>query len=203
MATESKIIKEEIGINSEFGPIKEPVKLDILPLTVFIGPQGTGKSLISQLLYFFREVKYLLARLPDRKNANHAVRKMVESVRAGEQTHKAFAPFLTKNVHISYTRWYETSSLERKLSFRYNNYLFETHDTNLLSPRFFRRDQIWFAEKNQQGATDLFCLAAFKLENEESVNDVYKREYFQGRYGAIPLIGEFALAFEKEARHGN
>jgi predicted ATPase len=122
MATESKIIKEEIGINSEFGPIKEPVKLDILPLTVFIGPQGTGKSLISQLLYFFREVKYLLARLPDRKNANHAVRKMVDGVRAGEQTHKAFAPFLTKNVHINYTRWYDTSSLERKLSFLNNNY---------------------------------------------------------------------------------
>jgi AAA15 family ATPase/GTPase len=78
--------------------------------------------------------------------------------------------------------------------------IFETHDTNLLSPRFFRRDQIWFAEKNQQGATDLFCLAAFQLEDDESVDDVYKREYFQGRYGAIPLIGEFAL---KEARHGN
>ena len=126
MTTKSKIVKEEMSINSEFGPIKEPVKLDILPLTVFIGPQGTGKSLISQLLYFFREVKYLLARLPDRKNANHAVRKMVEGVRAGEQTYKAFAPFLTKNVHIRYTRWYENdtkaSSLERKLSFLYNNY---------------------------------------------------------------------------------
>lgn len=93
MATEPKIIKEEIGINSEFGSIKEPVKLDILPLTVFIGAQGTGKSMISQFLYFFREVKYLLARLPDRKNANHAVRKMVDGVRAGEQTYKAFAPY--------------------------------------------------------------------------------------------------------------
>ncbi len=125
MATEPKIVKEEIGINSEFGPIKEPVTLDIRPLTVFIGPQGTGKSLISQLLYFFRDVKYLLARLPDRKNANTAVRRMVEGVRAGEQTHKAFAPFLTKNVHINYTRYENdtnASSLERKLSFLYNNY---------------------------------------------------------------------------------
>jgi len=81
--------------------------------------------------------------------------------------------------------------------------IFETHDTNLLSPRFFRRDQIWFTEKNPQGATDLFCLAAFQLEGDDSVNgdSVYKTDYFQGRYGAIPLIGEFALAFEKGAQH--
>jgi AAA15 family ATPase/GTPase len=81
--------------------------------------------------------------------------------------------------------------------------IFETHDTNLLSPRFFRRDQIWFAEKDPQGATDLFCLAAFQLEPDDSVNgdSVYKTDYFQGRYGAIPLIGEFALAFEKGALH--
>jgi uncharacterized protein YrzB (UPF0473 family) len=74
--------------------------------------------------------------------------------------------------------------------------IFETHDTNLLSPRFFRRDQIWFAEKDPQGATDLFCLAAFQLEPDDSVNgdSVYKTDYFQGRYGAIPLIGEFAEA---------
>jgi len=66
--------------------------------------------------------------------------------------------------------------------------IFETHDTNLLSPRFFRRDQIWFAEKDRHGATDLFCLAEFQLDDS-----AYKRDYFQGRYGAIPLIGEFAL----------
>jgi len=127
MATKPKIVKEEISINNKFGPIKESVKLDILPLTVFIGPQGTGKSLISQLLYFFREVEYLLARLPDRKNANSVVRRMVDGVRAGEKTSRAFAPFLTENVvHITYTRQYENQidavTLERTLSFLKNEY---------------------------------------------------------------------------------
>jgi AAA15 family ATPase/GTPase len=73
--------------------------------------------------------------------------------------------------------------------------IFETHDTNLFSPRFFRRDQIWFAEKDRHGATDLFCLAEFQLDDS-----AYKRDYFQGRYGAIPLIGEFAFGGE---HHGD
>jgi predicted ATPase len=48
--------KESIQIEGGFGPIQsEPLtKIDISPLTVFIGPQGTGKSLISQMLYFFQ-----------------------------------------------------------------------------------------------------------------------------------------------------
>ncbi|MFM8004731.1 MAG: AAA family ATPase, partial [Dolichospermum sp.] len=41
--------------------------------------------------------------------------------------------------------------------------IFMTHDTNLLNPNLFgsrllRRDQIWFTEKNQQGATQLIYI---------------------------------------------
>jgi hypothetical protein len=35
--------------------------LEIRPLTVFIGKQGTGKSLLSQLAYFFYNLPYLIA----------------------------------------------------------------------------------------------------------------------------------------------
>jgi hypothetical protein len=35
--------------------------LEIKPLTVFIGKQGTGKSLVSQLIYFFYNLPYLIA----------------------------------------------------------------------------------------------------------------------------------------------
>jgi AAA15 family ATPase/GTPase len=61
------------------------------------------------------------------------------------------------------------------------------HETNLLSPRFFRTDQIWFTQKDQHGATELFCLAEFRLENHQKIN----QPYFQGKYGAIPLVDEF------------
>ena len=64
--------------------------------------------------------------------------------------------------------------------------VFMTHDTNLLSNKVFRRDQIWFAEKNKQGATDLYSLAEYKVRNDAS----FDSDYIKGRYGAIPYIGK-------------
>lgn len=63
--------------------------------------------------------------------------------------------------------------------------IFMTHDTNLLSNKLFRRDQIWFTEKNRYGATDLYSLAEYKVRNDAS----FENDYIQGRYGAIPYIG--------------
>ncbi len=64
--------------------------------------------------------------------------------------------------------------------------VFTTHDTNLLSNRIFRRDQVWFTEKDQQGATYLYSLAEYKVRNDAS----YESDYIRGRYGAIPFIGD-------------
>jgi hypothetical protein len=63
--------------------------------------------------------------------------------------------------------------------------IFMTHDTNLLSNKLFRRDQIWFVEKNRYGATDLYSLAEYKVRNDAS----FESDYIKGRYGAIPYIG--------------
>ncbi|MDB9524761.1 ATP-binding protein [Oscillatoria sp. CS-180] len=63
--------------------------------------------------------------------------------------------------------------------------IFMTHDTNLLSNKIFRRDQIWFAEKNRYSATDLYSLAEYKIRNDAS----FESDYIKGRYGAIPYIG--------------
>lgn len=64
--------------------------------------------------------------------------------------------------------------------------VFTTHDTNLLSKEIFRRDQIWFAEKNQVHSTVLYSLAEFKIRNDAS----FEKDYILGRYGAIPFIGD-------------
>ena len=63
--------------------------------------------------------------------------------------------------------------------------VFATHDTNLLNNKFFRRDQIWFTEKDKYGATDLYSLAEYKVRNDAS----FEKDYIAGRYGAIPFIG--------------
>lgn len=70
--------------------------------------------------------------------------------------------------------------------------VFTTHDTNLLSNKLFRRDQIWFAEKDKKGATHLYSLVEFKVRNDAS----FEKDYVSGRYGAIPFIGDLSKVVE-------
>lgn len=63
--------------------------------------------------------------------------------------------------------------------------IFTTHETNLLDQEFFRKDEIWFTEKNKDGATDLYSLNDFK---EHKTIDI-KKGYLSGRYGSIPFLG--------------
>ncbi|MGE4170784.1 MAG: ATP/GTP-binding protein [Candidatus Margulisiibacteriota bacterium] len=69
-------------------------------------------------------------------------------------------------------------------------FVFSTHDTNLLSGELFRRDQIWFTEKDPVDSTDLYSLVAYKLDDNQKVRKDadYKKNYIAGRYGAIPYI---------------
>lgn len=63
--------------------------------------------------------------------------------------------------------------------------IFNTHDTNLLSLQLFRRDQIWFTEKNpKNGATYIYPLDDFSVRKTENI----QKGYLNGKYGAIPFI---------------
>ncbi len=68
--------------------------------------------------------------------------------------------------------------------------LFNTHDTNLLSSGLFRRDQVWFTEKNKLGEGKLYSLADFKSEDVRK-NDPFEENYIRGKYGAVPYLGYF------------
>ena len=64
--------------------------------------------------------------------------------------------------------------------------IFTTHDTGLRDLKLLRRDQIWFAEKDEKTMqTDIYALTEFSPRKEENI----ARGYLQGRYGAIPFIG--------------
>jgi predicted ATPase len=78
--------------------------------------------------------------------------------------------------------------------------IFATHDTNLLQYGNLRRDQIWFTEKTQQSATDLYSLAEIKLPEGVKVrNDAaLEKNYIQGRYGAIPFLGDLTELLKGE-----
>lgn len=64
--------------------------------------------------------------------------------------------------------------------------VFSTHDTSILDQNLFRRDQIWFVEKDRDHATQLYSLSDFHPRKGEAL----EKGYLQGRYGALPYIGE-------------
>jgi AAA15 family ATPase/GTPase len=68
--------------------------------------------------------------------------------------------------------------------------IFNTHDTNLLSSGLFRRDQIWFTDKNKYGEAKLYSLADFKSD-EVRKTESFEENYIKGKYGAVPYLGFF------------
>jgi len=73
-----------------------------------------------------------------------------------------------------------------------------THDVTLLEPERFRRDQIWFCEKDATGATDLFTLADID-SNLVRANSKFSRQYMLGLFGAVPQLAHF----QEAAAHAN
>lgn len=64
--------------------------------------------------------------------------------------------------------------------------IFSTHDTSLLDTELFRRDQIWFMEKDRDQASRLYPLSDFSPRKDEAL----EKGYLAGRYGALPIFGE-------------
>lgn len=90
-----------------------------------------------------------------------------------------FHPLLTKRIVELY------NSNKNKNS----QLIFTTHDTNLLSSELLRRDQIDFVEKDKYGSSHLYTLVEIKgVRNNAS----FEKEYIQGKYGAIPFLGNFS-----------
>ena len=67
--------------------------------------------------------------------------------------------------------------------------IYTTHDTSLLDKQFMRRDQIWFANKNEVGESSLYSLAEFKIRNDKS----FEKDYLGGVYGGIPNLKDFSF----------
>lgn len=67
--------------------------------------------------------------------------------------------------------------------------IYTTHDTTLLDKKFFRRDQIWFVQKDEIGRSQLSALSDFKVRSDAS----FEKDYLAGVYGGIPLIKDFEM----------
>ena len=70
--------------------------------------------------------------------------------------------------------------------------LFTTHDVNLMSNERFRKDQLWFTEKNKFGATELFSAQDFSEVRDSTPLDKW---YLNGKFGGKPKIKETDFIF--------
>lgn len=68
-------------------------------------------------------------------------------------------------------------------------FIFNTHDTNLLSNKYFRRDQIYFVDKNRYGCSKLYSLYDYNIRYDRT----FDKDYLEGKYKAIPFIDEYGI----------
>lgn len=67
--------------------------------------------------------------------------------------------------------------------------IFATHDTNLLYYGNYRRDQVYFVEKDKYGSSEMYSLVEYKEDGKSIRKDrSFEKDYIEGRYGAIPFI---------------
>ena len=81
-------------------------ELSIRPLTVFVGAQGTGKSLVAQTLYAFEELPYLMGvvsgqRGARRKSSGELFRTILDWLRS---TERRFGTFANRTVNVTWVR---------------------------------------------------------------------------------------------------
>jgi AAA15 family ATPase/GTPase len=69
--------------------------------------------------------------------------------------------------------------------------VFNTHNTNLLNENLFRRDQVWFTQKNRYGEAKLFSLADIKVRKGEN----FEEKYLDGIYGGVPFLEDISNLF--------
>lgn len=63
--------------------------------------------------------------------------------------------------------------------------IFTTHETSILNQDIFRRDQVWFCEKDQDQASSIFPLTDF---SPRKGRENLELAYLSGRYGALPYV---------------
>jgi uncharacterized protein len=96
---------------------------------------------------------------------------------------------LDRSLHPLLTRKFVRDFLDRKDQ-RQEQFIFTTHDTNLLSRDLLPAEAVWFVEKDSTGCSRLYSLAEFEPSQLEKLGDTLEAGYLSGRFGAIPFFAD-------------
>lgn len=97
---------------------------------------------------------------------------------------------LTSMLHPNLVCRIVTLFQSKELNLNNAQLVFNTHNTSLLSTGLFRRDQVWFVDKNKYGEAKLYSLSDFK-SNQVNTDKNLEKNYIRGRYAAIPFLDFF------------
>lgn len=107
--------------------------------------------------------------------------------------HVLLADELDASLHPGLVRRLVQLFQDRTVNHRHAQLIFNAHDVTLLgdsTSRLLGRDQVWFAEKDNDGVSRLYPLIDFGPRNDESL----ERRYLLGRYGGVPIVDDGLLA---------
>ena len=92
---------------------------------------------------------------------------------------------LGNSLHIELSKYLIDIFNDKKLNKKGAQLIFNTHDVNLLSLDIFRRDQIYFVEKDTDThESKLYPLSDFSPRKAENI----RKSYLEGKYGALPNV---------------
>lgn len=104
---------------------------------------------------------------------------------AFEKGKTIFLDEIDKSMHPSLVKFIMNLFRDSDINKNGAQLIVTTHETGILSLDMFRRDQIYFTEKDSKtGVTDLYSLDEFSVRKTENI----EKGYLMGRYGAIPFL---------------
>lgn len=110
-----------------------------------------------------------------------------------------FIDELNARLHPLLVRAFIIAFLSPDINTNHAQLIFTSHDSWQLNGNILRRDEIWFAEKDSNGISNLYSLADFVDEDGVKIrkDENYEKNYLLGKYGAIPTLRHFDM-FKEE-----
>ena len=105
-----------------------------------------------------------------------------------------FIDDLDTKLHPLLTRYIINLFHNKEINISNAQLIYTTHDVTNLNKETFRRDEIWFTERDNSGVSEIYSLSDYKIDNVKIRNDAtFNKDYLTGRYGAIPELKQFKM----------
>lgn len=110
-----------------------------------------------------------------------------------------FVDELNARLHPLLVRTFVITFLNPDINKNHAQLIFTSHDSWQLNNNLLRRDEVWFAEKSEEGVSALYSLADFIDEDGVKIrkDENYGKNYLLGKYGAIPALKYFDMFKDK------